>query len=143
MSLLYRLLADVIVCVHMIYVLIVGGGLALTFLGSWAGWRWVRNPWWRLIHLSMILVVVIEAWFGWECPLTRWEKQLRSLAGEQTYAGDFLANLVHDALFYEAPPWVFTCAYSGFAAVVLFSFYVVPVEWWRLGKRRAAADERT
>ena len=72
-----------------------------------------------MIHLAMIGFVVAEAWCDIVCPLTTWENQLRSLAGDTTYEGDFIANFLHDALFFEAEPWVFTLAYSLFGLAVL------------------------
>lgn len=79
----------------------------------------------------MILIVVFEAWAGIMCPLTTWESQLREWAGQQTYSGGFIANLVHEWLFYDLPPAVFTFLYSLFGALVLISFLVAPPQWSR------------
>jgi hypothetical protein len=43
---------------------------------------------------------------GITCPLTTWEQDFRLKSGQQTYQGDFIANWVHDVLFFEAPPWM-------------------------------------
>lgn len=126
MTLLYRVLADLIVIVHFAYVLGVIVGLLLVVMGILFRWQWVRGFWFRAIHLAMILIVVLEAWFGVVCPLTTWEHSLRDLAGQETYRGDFLANFVHDLLFVEAPPWAFTLAYSGFGLLVLLTFVLAP-----------------
>jgi polyferredoxin len=67
-------------------------------------WTWVRNFWFRLIHLSMIGVVVGEAWCGIICPLTRWENGLRERAGQAAYSGGFFANWLHDMMFFQAEP---------------------------------------
>jgi hypothetical protein len=77
----------------------------------------------------MIIIVVAEAWAGITCPLTTWERKLRSLAGQQAYQGAFLANLVHDLLFYEAQPWVFTVIYTVFGTLVVGSFLLAPPHW--------------
>ena len=58
----YRLAADAVVVVHMAYVLFVIVGFLLTLAGCVLRWRWIRNPWFRGIHLTMILIVVFEAW---------------------------------------------------------------------------------
>ncbi len=127
----YRLAADVTVLVHMAYVLFVIFGFLLTLIGCLMGWQWIRNPWFRGIHLAMILIVVAEAWLGITCPLTTWEHQLREQAGGQSYQGAFVANLVHDWLFFDAPPWVFTVIYSLFGGGVLLTFLVAPPRWKR------------
>lgn len=126
MPLFYRIAADVLVVFHACFVVFVVAGLLLTFAGGWRGWRWVRNFWFRAAHLACIGVVVAESWFGIICPLTTWEKQLRDLAGETAYRGDFIAHWVGEILFYDLPAWVFTLAYSLFGLAVLATFVFVP-----------------
>jgi hypothetical protein len=129
MQLFYRLLADLTVVVHFAYVMFVILGLMAILLGWALKWNWVRNRWFRGIHLVMILTVVLEAWVGITCPLTTWEQQLRSKAGQETYEGAFIATWVHDALFFEGPPWVFTACYSLFGGVVLATLFLVKPHW--------------
>ena len=129
MSLYYRLAADFVVLFHMAWVLVVVLGLPAIWLGIAFRQAWARNFWWRCGHLSMILIVVAESLAGITCPLTTWERQLRDLAGQKSYEGAFIANLVHDWLFYDAPGWVFAAVYSAFGMVVLMSFVVAPPRW--------------
>jgi polyferredoxin len=89
MRLLYRLLADLVVTVHFVYVAFVIVGLMLIIAGTALRWRWVRNFWFRVLHLAMIGIVVAEAWCGVVCPLTSWENKLRQLAGQAAYSGGF------------------------------------------------------
>jgi hypothetical protein len=131
LSSFYRLAADAVVMLHMAYVLFVIFGFLLTLLGCLFRWKWIRNPWFRGIHLAMILIVVAEAWLGITCPLTTWEDQLRELGGGESNQGAFIANLVHDWLFYEAPPWVFATAYSLFGLGVVLTFVLAPPRWKR------------
>lgn len=129
MELTYRLLADLVVIVHFAYVAFVIFGLLAILLGRLFKWQWVRNLWFRAIHLVMILVVVFEAWLGITCPLTDWENNLRNLAGQATHRGAFFADLVHDLLFVEAEPWVLTLCYTLFGAAVVGSLFLVPPRW--------------
>jgi hypothetical protein len=131
MQLLYRIAADVVVVVHFSYVAFVILGFLLTLIGILARWNWVRNPVFRTLHLLAILLVAAEALGGITCPLTTWEYQLRSLAGEATYQGAFIAKWVHELLFYEAEPWVFTVCYSLFGLAVLLTFLLAPPRWRR------------
>jgi hypothetical protein len=126
MQLAYRLLADLVVAVHFAYVVFVIFGLLLILAGAVLRWRWTRNFWFRLLHLTMIGVVVAEAWCGIVCPLTTWENQLRALAGQATYRGGFVANLLHDLLFFQAEPWVFTLCYTLFGLSVLAALLLSP-----------------
>jgi hypothetical protein len=126
MQLFYRILADVIVVVHAAFVLFVVAGLVLILVGRWRGWRWICNVWFRGLHLVAIAFVVVETWFGIVCPLTEWEHSLRELAGQTTYRGDFIAHWVHEALFFELPPWAFTAAYTLFGLAVLATLFFIP-----------------
>ncbi len=126
---LYSYLADAVVVAHFAYVAIVVLGLAAILLGAVLRWRWVRNFWFRAVHLAMIGIVAVEAMFGVVCPLTSLEHKLRGMAGETVAAGSFMGRLFHDLLFYEAEPWVFTMLHLGFAALVLATFIFVPPRW--------------
>lgn len=119
----WSLLADGVLVVHALFVGFVVVGQALVLAGLVLGWRWVRHRGFRLAHLAAIGIVVVQAWAGVLCPLTILENALRVRAGEVAYAGSFVAHWLHALIFYDAPGWVFTVAYSGFAAVVAATWY--------------------
>lgn len=121
-----RYAADAIVIVHAGYVLFVVGGLLLILLGGMACWRWVYARLFRYAHLAAIGLVVLESWFGIPCPLTTLESRLRAAGGEEPHAGEFIGRWVHDCLFIDAPPWVFTCVYSLFGLLVLATWWYFP-----------------
>lgn len=135
----YRIFADLVVVLHAAYVLFVILGLLAVLAGWLLKWRWIHNLWFRGIHLAMILIVVLEAWLGITCPFTTWEKELRRLAGQAAYQGDFLANFVHDALFIDAPAWVFTLCYTVFGLLILATFLLAPPRRARTGIGGSAA----
>ncbi len=126
MTSLYRVLADVVVVLHVGYVAFVILGQAAILIGWLRRWRWVHNLIFRLAHLTAILVVVLESWFGIVCPLTTWENVLRAKAGQATYKGDFIAEWVHEILFFNCPPWIFTTCYSTFGLLVVLTLVLVP-----------------
>jgi hypothetical protein len=39
-------------------------------IGRFLGWQWIYNRWFRGIHLLMILIVTVESWLDFKCPLT-------------------------------------------------------------------------
>ena len=122
---LSKLAADAIVVIHFAFVLFVLIGQLLIMVGALAGWNWIRNLKFRLIHLGSILFVVAESLLGIVCPLTTLEKWLRDQAGETSYEGDFIASWVHEVLFFDKetiPPWLFTIIYSLFGLLVLLTF---------------------
>jgi hypothetical protein len=113
--------ADVVLFLHFAFVLFVVGGLGLIWMGAAAGWRWVRNFWFRVAHLTAIVFVAAEALLGIWCPLTVWEARLRG--GDAVKS--FMADWVHRLLYYDFPEWVFTAAYVGFGIVVAITWYFV------------------
>ena len=119
------LAADLILVVHALFVCFIVFGLLAVLLGGALGWRWVRNPWFRLAHLAGIAFVVVQSWLGQICPLTIWESNLRQQAGAEAYSGSFIQHWLHAILFYSAPQWVFVVAYTAFALLVLASWYWV------------------
>ena len=126
---LSKLAADAIVVIHFAFVLFVLLGQLLIMIGALAGWTWVRNFKFRLIHLGSILFVVAESVLGIVCPLTTLEKWLQKQSGGAAYEGDFIARWVHEVLFFDKetiPPWLFTIIYSLFGLLVLLTFIFAP-----------------
>jgi polyferredoxin len=122
----YRFLADAIVAVHFAYVAFVFVGMAAILAGIALRWSWVRNFWFRTVHLLLISIVVAESLCGIVCPLTTWEDSLREANGESTEAGSFIGRWAHDLLFVDAPPWALTTCYVAFGLVVLAAFILAP-----------------
>lgn len=135
MQLAYRLAADAVLVFHVSYVAFVLVGFLLTVIGILARWQWIRNFWFRTLHLAAILLVVAESLLGIICPLTTWESELRQLSGQTAYRGDFIATWLHDLLFIEAEPWVFTVCYTLFGLAVLATFILAPPRWRKKSDR--------
>jgi uncharacterized protein DUF2784 len=87
----YPLLADLIVLVHVAFVVfaVLGGFLAL---------RWHRFVW---IHLPAVIWAAIVELFGWVCPLTPLENWLRTRGGQAGYPSDFIAHYILPMLYPE------------------------------------------
>lgn len=137
----YRVAADLVLITHVVFVVFVVVGLLLILAGGFSGWNWIRNPWFRSVHLAGIGLVVVQTWLGMVCPLTTWEMHLREKAGEATYAGDFIAHWFQKMLYYDAPPWVFTASYTVFGLAVIGSWiWFRPRSVWK--NKRAASQDR-
>lgn len=77
-------LADVVLLVHMAFILFVvcGGLLAI---------RWPRVAW---VHLPAAAWGALVELAGWICPLTPLEIRLRSAAGETAFGGGFIDRYI-------------------------------------------------
>ena len=124
-STLLLLAADLVLLLHVLVVVFVVFGLLLILIGKVRDWVWVRNPWFRLMHLLAIGVVVVQSWLGALCPLTEFEMALRLRAGDTVYAGTFISHWLDNILYYQAPAWVFVVCYTAFSLVVIGSWFWV------------------
>jgi len=86
------LLADLVVAVHLLFVLFVvlGGLLVLR-------WRWVAY-----LHIPAALWGAAIELYGWICPLTPLENQLRRQGGGAGYSGDFIEHYILPVLYPSA-----------------------------------------
>ena len=76
--------ADIVVLVHLAFILFVAiGGLLVL--------RWPRLAW---MHVPAIIWGVLIEFAGWICPLTPLENRLRAAAGEAAYAGGFINRYI-------------------------------------------------
>lgn len=116
------LFADIILIFHFLFVLFVVGGLPAIWIGAWLKLNFIRNIWFRTIHLTAILFVVGESLFGMVCPLTIWEDNLRQLESDSS----FIQRWLHHILFYELPEGLLTIAYLLFAILIVATFILIP-----------------
>ena len=132
----YALLADLVAAFHFGYVAFAVVGLLIILTGGVLRRRFIRNFWFRTVHLAMILIVVVEALLEIVCPLTVWEYELRMAAGQQDVSnGSFVARLIHQLMFFDFSPIVFTIAYCLFGLAVLASWWLYPPDMpWRKGR---------
>jgi len=121
----YLLVADALLVLHVFVIIFVVFGLLSIIIGKLLSWPWVRNPWFRWLHLATISVVVVESWLGMICPLTTWEMVLREKAGDQVYAGSFITHWLETIYFFSAPGWVFAISYTAFGLLVLVTWFWV------------------
>ena len=124
------LLADAVLALHALIVLFVVLGLPWVWLGWRRRWPATRSLGWRCAHLLAIGIVAAQAWLGRLCPLTTLEMALRQRAGQTVYGESFMAHWLGRLLYWDAPAWAFTLAYS------LFALAVAATWWWLPPERR-------
>jgi hypothetical protein len=88
---MYPLLADLVLIVHLAFVVFVlwGGLLILK-------WRWIA---W--LHLPAAVWGAVVEFTGWICPLTPLENWLREQGGKTSYRSDFIAQYLLPVLYPE------------------------------------------
>lgn len=85
----YRALADLVLVVHLAFVLfVVLGGLLVL--------KWTRVAW---LHVPAAIWGVLVEYSGWICPLTPLESSLRVRGGEAGYSGGFIEHYIQPVLY--------------------------------------------
>src|SRR5438874_740786 len=133
---LYRLLADFIVAIHIGYVFYIVVGIGLIFLGLWRKWNWIRNPWFRLTHFAAILTVILEMILKTRCVLRVWKLKFRSLGGQPVAEPPFMGVLMPYVFFAVAPAWLTNGLYYVFALVIVLMLVLVPPRFRRQTRRK-------
>ena len=85
----YRILADLVVGIHALFVVFVVLGALLA----------LRRPWLAALHLPAAVWGALIELRGWICPLTPLEKSLRAAAGDAGYHGGFIEHYLLPVLY--------------------------------------------
>src|SRR4030042_2242786 len=116
---LYKILADIVVLIHLLWIV---------FLCFGAFWG-IKNKVAKVFHLSGLAFAFIIQIFDWYCPLTHLEVWLRSKHSPfLIYAGSFIPHYVEKIVYIEISRFVvfvFTILLCGLNA------------WLYLGRRRS------
>jgi hypothetical protein len=122
---IYRWLADLVVVIHICFVLfVIFGGFLLR---RWPGLIYAHIP-------TAIWGVIIE-FAGWICPLTPLENSLRMRGGGVGYRGDFVDHYLIPILY----PHGLTRNIQGLLGALVLVINVVAYVLYFRARRRAAA----
>ena len=102
----YRVGADVVVVVHLLFICLVVGGVFLA-------WRW---PWVVWVHIPAVIYGALVEFAGFTCPLTLLENDLRRHAGQAGYQGGFISHYLVKVIY---PPGLTRGMQVGLGLLVL------------------------
>lgn len=88
-AMFYWLLADLVVVIHVAFIVFVGCGSLLAWRRRWLAW----------FHAPSVTWAVASITIGIPCPLTALEKLLRRLAGESAYGGGFVDQYIEGVVY--------------------------------------------
>jgi len=118
----YRLLADLVLVVHGLFVaFVVFGGL----LALWK--RWIA-----CLHLPALAWGAVVVGMGWICPLTPLEVSLRQRAGQDGYSGGFIEHYLLGLIY---PAGITRETQIVLAALLVAGNAIVYALWIRRGRR--------
>ena len=118
---LYRVLADLVVVAHLMFILYaLFGGL----FGLWRKWSLV-------VHLpTAVWIAVIEVQ-GWICPLTPLENTLRSAGGAAGYEAGFVAHYLLPVIYPPGLTRTTQLMLGSVAIVVNVAVYMCVLYRWK------------
>jgi hypothetical protein len=89
---LYQILADLVVLLHLLFIIfVVAGGLLV-----------LHREWWTLLHLPAMIWGVYIEFSGNICPLTPLENHFSQLAGKKGYSTDFIDHYLIPIIYPDA-----------------------------------------
>ena len=88
-------MADIVLIAHFCVVFYVTIGLIVLPIGYMFRWIWTRHRKTRLIHLSLVGFITLEAILGITCPLTQIEGHLRKIDFSQSFVSHWISQLIY------------------------------------------------
>ncbi len=86
---IYRILADIVMLLHL--------GFILWVVLGWLFVRWRR--WLMWLHLPAAAWGVLIEFLGWPCPLTPLEQYLRGLGGQEGFENGFIEHYIGSIIY--------------------------------------------
>jgi len=118
---LYKILADLVVLIHFVWVLFL-------LFGAFPGVRYRAI---KILHISGLVFAFVIQVFGWYCPLTDLEFWLRQKEGpSMTYTGSFIIHYVERLIYIEIPVWL----------IFLLTLLLIAFNAWFYLKRGAGSE---
>jgi Protein of Unknown function (DUF2784). len=73
------LFSEIILSLHLLIFLFITFSFILIPIGYFQKWEWVKNKYYRSIHLILMGIISIETILGFMCPLTILENILKTI----------------------------------------------------------------
>ena len=126
---IYGLLADAVLVLHLGFILFVG-------LGGLLAIRW-RNV--VFLHLPCAVWGLLIELFGWICPLTPLENSLRRMANEAAYGGGFIEHYLLPVIYPGGLTREIQFALAALVVVLNAGVYFVVWRKWRSARGSGTA----
>ena len=129
---LYRLLADLVVIAHLLFIVyaLLGG-----LFGLWRKWS-------LFVHLPAAAWIAVIEFQGWICPLTPLENKLRSAGGASGYEGGFVEHYLIPVIYPPGLTRTTQLMLGGVAIAVNVAVYAFVLRRWKLQGLPVGDSER-
>ena len=115
------LFSEIVLLFHFCIFLFIILSFFLIPFGYYQKWEWVKNKYYRLIHLILMGIIFIETILGFMCPLTILEKFLRN----DIEINNKITQIIHQIMYWDLPTYQFTILYllSLLYLIILWFFF--------------------
>jgi hypothetical protein len=126
---LYRILADLVVVVHLAFVAFAVAGALLVLRWRWVAW----------LHVPAAVWAALIEFAGWICPLTPLENRLRLRGGGWAYSSGFVERYILPVLY----PGELTRELQIVLGVIVLAVNFAAYAWvWRQWRRDLRGPSR-
>ena len=101
------LFSEIVLLFHFCIFLFMVLSFFLIPLGYYQKWEWVKNKYYRLIHLILMGIIFIETILGFMCPLTILENFLRN----DIEINNKITQIIHQIMYLDLPTYQFIILY--------------------------------
>ena len=117
------LFSEIILLFHFCIFLFMILSFFLIPLGYYQKWEWVKNKYYRSIHLILMGIISIETILGFMCPLTILENYFR----DDIKVDNKLTEIAHQILYWDLPNYQFIILYIlSFSYLIFLWFFFKP-----------------
>ena len=99
--------SEIVLLFHFSIFLFIILSFILIPLGYHKKWKWVKNKYYRLIHLILMGIIFIETILGFMCPLTILENFLRN----NLRINNKITQIIHQIMYWDLPTYQFIILY--------------------------------
>ena len=114
---------EIVLFFHFFIFLFITFSFFLIPFGYFQKWEWVKNKYYRLIHLVLMGIILIETILGFMCPLTILENFLRN----NIEVDNNLTQIIHQIMYWNLPNYQFIILYIlSFSYLIFLWFFFKP-----------------
>ena len=113
------LFSEIVLLFHFCIFLFMIFSFFLIPLGYYLKWEWVKNKYYRLIHLVLMGIIFIETILGFMCPLTILENFLRN----DIEINNKITQIIHQIMYWDLPTYQFIIMYSLSLLYLIFLWF--------------------
>ena len=113
------ILSEIVLLLHFSIFLFMILSFILIPYGYYQNWEWVKNIYFRSIHLILMGIILIETILGFMCPLTILENFLRA----DKKIDNIFSKIIHQIMYWDFTNYQFIILYLLSLSYIIFLWF--------------------